>query len=90
VRRQPSHARRTGQFGNFAVGNICQDERLGYVSAEWSIGSPVTLTILGMMPGGRIALVHQLRWAKAVGSPARTRSSVSPADQALFGGRVTL
>jgi probable HAF family extracellular repeat protein len=41
------------QFDNFAVGNVCQDERLGYVAAEWNIGSTVTLTILGLMPGAK-------------------------------------
>jgi probable HAF family extracellular repeat protein len=41
------------QFGNLAVGSVCQDERLGFVAAEWNLGSPVTLTILGMMPGAK-------------------------------------
>jgi hypothetical protein len=54
VRRQPPPMPDVqAQFDNFAVGNVCQDERLGYVAAEWNIGSTVTLTILGMMPGAK-------------------------------------
>jgi probable HAF family extracellular repeat protein len=39
------------EFGNFAVGNVCQDGTIGMVAAYWNLGSTVTLTILGMMPG---------------------------------------
>jgi probable HAF family extracellular repeat protein len=44
------------QFPGMAVGSVCQDDRVGHVAAKWTIGSTVTLTVLGMLPNARSGL----------------------------------